>query len=58
MNKLLPILIFLLISSISNLAYAGDDGKIKLNGKKDNGQVEVKDCFERLIGEFLHSTKF
>ena len=48
MNKLLPILIFLLISSISNLAYAGDDGKIKLNGKKDNGQVEVKDCFEKV----------
>ena len=48
MNKLLSILIFLLISSISNLAYAGDDGKIKLNEKKNNGQVEVRDCFEKV----------
>ena len=48
MNKLLSILIFLLISSISNLAYAGDDGKIELNEKKNNGQVEVRDCFEKV----------
>ena len=48
MNKLLSALIILVISSISSLAYAGDDGKIKLNGKKDNGYVEVKDCFEKV----------
>ena len=48
MNKLLSALIILVISSISSLAYAGDDGKIKLNGKKDNGYLEVKDCFEKV----------
>ena len=48
MNKLLSVTIFLIISSISNPAYSGDDGKINLNGKKDNGYVEVKDCFEKV----------
>ena len=48
MNKFLSVFLFLLISSISNPAYSGDDGKIKLNGKKDNGYVEVKDCFEKV----------
>ena len=48
MNKLLSIFLFLVISSISNPAYSGDDGKINLNGKKDNGYVEVKDCFEKV----------
>ena len=48
MNKFLSVFLFLVISSISNPAYSGDDGKIKLNGKKDNGYVEVKDCFEKV----------
>ncbi len=47
MNKFLSVFLILVISSISNPAYSGDDGKIKLNGKKDNGYVEVKDCFEK-----------
>ncbi len=48
MNKFLSIFLILVISSISNPAYSGDDGKIKLNGKADNGYVEVKDCFEKV----------
>ena len=48
MNKILSVFLILVISSISNPAYSGDDGKIKLNGKADNGYVEVKDCFEKV----------
>ena len=48
MNKFLSFFLILIISSISNPAYSGDDGKIKLNGKVDNGYVEVKDCFEKV----------
>ena len=48
MNKFLSFFLILIISSISNPAYSGDDGKIKLNGKADNGYVEVKDCFEKV----------
>ena len=48
MNKILSVFLILVISSISNPAYSGDDGKIKLNGKEDNGYVEVKDCFEKV----------
>ena len=48
MNKLLPVLLILLISSISNLAFAGDDGKINLSENNNNGYVEVKDCFEKV----------
>ena len=48
MNKFLSVFLILIISSLSNPAYSGDDGKIKLNGKKDNGYVEVKDCFEKV----------
>ena len=33
MKKLISILIILIISSINNLAFAGDDGKIQLNKK-------------------------
>ena len=47
MNKLLSVLIILIISSLSNSAFAGDDGKIELN-EKNNGYVEVKDCFEKV----------
>ena len=48
MNKLLSVLLILIISSISNLAFAGDDGKIKLSENNNNGNVEVKDCFEKV----------
>ena len=48
MNKLLSVTIFLIISLVTNLAYAGDDGKIDLNGKNKNENVEVKDCFEKV----------
>ena len=48
MNKFLSFFLILIISSISNPAYSGDDGKIKLNGKVDNGYEEVKDCFEKV----------
>ena len=48
MNKLLTILIVILFSSISNVAIAGDDGKLKLNGNNNNGYKEVGDCFEKV----------
>ena len=48
MNKLLSIFIILIISSISNLVHAGDDGQIKLNENNSNEYVEVKDCFEKV----------
>ena len=48
MNKVLSIFIFIIISSVSNLALAGDDGKIKVNGKNNNGYIEVRDCFEKV----------
>ena len=47
MNKVLSVLIILIISSLSNSAFAGDDGKIELN-EKNNGYVEAKDCFEKV----------
>ena len=48
MNKTLSILLILLLSLISTPTIAGDDGKLNLNGKKNNGYVEVKDCFETI----------
>ena len=48
MNKLLSILIVILFSSISNVAIAGDDGKLKLNENNNNGYKEVGDCFEKI----------
>ena len=48
MSKLLAILIVILFSSISNVAIAGDDGKLKLNGNNNNGYKEVGDCFEKV----------
>ena len=48
MNKLLSVLLILIISSISNTVFAGDDGKIKLSENNNNGNVEVKDCFEKV----------
>ena len=34
MNNLLSILIILIFSFVNSYAIAGDDGKLKLNGKK------------------------
>ena len=48
MNKLLSVFIILLLSSFSNQAIAGDDGKIKLNGNDNNGYTEINDCFEKV----------
>ena len=48
MNKLLAILIVILFSSTSNVAIAGDDGNLKLNGNNNNGYEEVGDCFEKI----------
>ena len=48
MNKLLSVFIILIISTISNPAIAGDDGKIALNGTNKNGYIEVNDCFEKV----------
>ena len=48
MNKLLAILIVILFSFTSNVAIAGDDGNLKINGNKNNGYKEVGDCFEKI----------
>ena len=49
MNKLLTFLIVILFSFIGNVAIAGDDGKLKLNGNNNNnGYEEVGDCFEKI----------
>ena len=47
MKKLLLVLSVFLFVLISNLASAGDDGKIEIN-KKNNGYVEATDCFEKV----------
>ena len=49
MNKLFSVLIIILLSFISSIAIAGDDGKLKVNGNKNNnGYEEVSDCFEKI----------
>jgi len=48
MNKLIAILMILIFSFSSNMVLAGDDGKIEMSDKKNNGYVEVKDCFESI----------
>ena len=49
MNKLLSSIIIILLSFVSNIAIAGDDGNLKINGNKNNnGYVEVSDCFEKV----------
>ena len=45
MKKLLSVIILKTFLLTCNLAIAGDDGKIKLNGDNANGYVEVDDCF-------------
>tara|TARA_B100000989_G_scaffold232826_1_gene179602 strand:- start:653 stop:1453 length:801 start_codon:yes stop_codon:yes gene_type:complete len=48
MNKLIAILMILIFSLSSNMVLGGDDGKIDMSDKKNNGYVEVKDCFESI----------
>ena len=49
MNKLFTVLIIISLSFLSNIAIAGDDGKLKVNGNKNNnGYEEVGDCFEKI----------
>ncbi len=48
MNKLLSVIIIILLSFIGNVAIAGDDGKLKVDGKNNNGYEEVGDCFEKI----------
>ena len=48
MKKCLSFLFILLLAFTTNLAFAGDDGKLVLNNDNKNGYVEVKDCFEKV----------
>ena len=48
MKKCLSFLIILLFSFTTNLAFAGDDGKLEVSDNNKNGFVEVKDCFEKV----------
>ena len=47
MNKLLSSLVILVFIFTSNNVIAGDDGTLKVSGN-GNGNVEVKDCFEKI----------
>ena len=48
MNKFFSILIVIIFSIIqSSQSFAGDDGNLKIKNK-NNGQYEVKDCFEKV----------
>ena len=55
MNKLLSALTIVIFFMLNTQVIAGDDGKIKINGEKNNnGYVEVNDCFEKVNrGVFL-----
>ena len=48
MNKLFPLLAIIVFSLLSNIAIAGDDGKLKIKENGNNGYVEVNDCFEKI----------
>ncbi len=48
MNKYLSVLTIIIFSFTSTFVAAGDDGKLKLNGKKNGEYVETKDCFEKV----------
>ena len=49
MNKLLSALTIVIFFMLNTQVIAGDDGKIKINGEKNNnGYVEVNDCFEKV----------
>ena len=48
MNKILSSIILVIFSmTISFYSYAGEDGELKIKNK-NNGQYEVKDCFEKV----------
>ena len=47
MNKLLSSLVILVFIFTSNNVIAGDDGTLKVSGN-GNGNIEVKDCFEKI----------
>ena len=47
MKKLLSVLTIFIFSLANNIAFAGDDGKVEINGK-NNGYIEAKDCFEKV----------
>ena len=48
MKKLLSVVIITLLSLTNSSAIAGDDGKIKIIEKNNNGYEEVGDCFEKV----------
>ena len=48
MHKLLSCFFILIFLLMSNTSFAGDDGKLNINGNKNNGFKEVKDCFEKI----------
>ena len=48
MRKLLSCFFILIFLLMSNTSFAGDDGKLNINGNKNNGFKEVKDCFEKI----------
>ena len=48
MNKLLSVLMITIFTLVSTNVFAGDDGKKELSGVKNNGYVEVSDCFEKI----------
>ena len=49
MNKQLSVLIIIFSSFLSNIAIAGDDGKLIVNGNIENNEYEeVGDCFEKI----------
>ena len=48
MNKYLSLLTIIIFTIMSSPSIAGDDGKLKVNINKNNGYVEVNDCFEKI----------
>ena len=45
-KSIFKILFIILFTISSSVAIAGDDGNLEI--KKNNGQTEVKDCFEKV----------
>ena len=45
-SSIFKILFIILFTISSSAAIAGDDGNLEI--KKNNGQTEVKDCFEKV----------
>ena len=48
MNKLLSVLTITIFTLAFTNVIAGEDGKKELSGEKNNGYVEVNDCFEKI----------